>query len=109
MARFPLTAAALEQEAEALISGLLAQPAFKSAIQEILMASVKELRDALDGAKASVDSLTAKVGQVSGAGIDPADLDPVLAEVNTLRSTVEALAASLPAPKAAEPAAAPAA
>lgn len=61
MARFPLTAAALKQEAEALISGLLAQPAFKSAIQELLMASVKELRDALDGAKTSVDSLTAKV------------------------------------------------
>lgn len=69
------------------------------------MASVKELRDALDGAKASVDSLTAKVGQVSGSGIDPADLDPVLAEVNTLRQTVEALSASLPTPKAAEVAA----
>ncbi|SFT25507.1 hypothetical protein SAMN04487845_13231 [Methylobacterium sp. yr668] len=65
------------------------------------MASVKELKDALDGAKASVDSLTAKVGQVSGSGIDPADLDPVLAEVNTLRQTVDALSASLPAPKAA--------
>ncbi|SFI05525.1 hypothetical protein [Methylobacterium brachiatum] len=102
MARFPLTAAALEQEAEIFISGLLAQPAFSAAIQELVMASVSELKAALDAAKASVDGLTAKVGQVSGSGIDPADLDPVLAEVNTLRQTVEALSASLPASKAAQ-------
>lgn len=107
--RFPETAALLEREGVAVVKALLADPALqglvKQALQELYMASIKELTEALNAAKGSVDTLAGKVGNVQG-GIDPADLDPVLQEVTTLRQTVEALASSLPEakPAAAEPA-----
>jgi hypothetical protein len=98
MSRFPYTAAALEQEAEALAEGLLAVESFRLAIERHVMASVSELKQVIEATKASVDELTARVGQAQSGGIDPKDLDPVLDEVNTLRSTVEALASSLEKP-----------
>lgn len=100
MARFPLTAAALEHEAEALAAGLLGTESFRSAIERHVMASVSDLKQALDSAKASVDSLVARVGENSGSGIDPKDLDPILDEISTLRSTVEAVTSSLEKPAA---------
>jgi hypothetical protein len=97
--RFPNTAALLEQEGLDVLKALIAEPAVKATIEAILkelyMASVKELTDALNSAKASVDTLVGKVGQ-TGGGIDPSDLDPVLKEITDLRSTVEAMSASLP-------------
>jgi hypothetical protein len=118
MSRFPLTAAAIEGELEGFAEALLTSPAFIAKVEALFgikpdapaapaastgsvdMATVKELQDALASTRSSVDGLTAKIGQ-GNTGIDPADLDPILTELNDLRGTVEAMSKSLDKPEAA--------
>jgi hypothetical protein len=97
--RFPQTAALIATEGEAILDAILAHEDFHALVerrfQESVMAGVQDLKDALNSAKTSFDSLVGKVGQSQG-GIDPSDLDPVLAEVNDLKGKIDDVIASLP-------------
>lgn len=101
--RFPQTAALIAQEGEAILDAILAHEDFQVLLRQKMeaqfMATVQDLKTALDGAKTSFDGLVGKVGQSQG-GIDPADLDPVLAEVNDLKTKIDDVLASLPSKSA---------
>jgi hypothetical protein len=97
--RFPQTAALIAQEGEAILDAILAHEDFQALLRQKVeaqfMATVQDLKSALDSAKSSFDTLVGKVGQGQG-GIDPAELDPVLAEIKDLQGKIEDVKASLP-------------